>query len=336
MKRLLLTGGMGYIGSHTSVYLLEQNYEVVIYDNLLNSNEETLKVIQNICPNKKVHFVNGDIDDKKKLEETLRNFKIEAVIHFAGLKSVKESSEIPLEYYQVNISGTITLLSAMQSCNIKTIIFSSSATVYGSPEYLPIDEKHKTGAINPYGRCKLYIEEILQDLSNADSEWKVCVLRYFNPAGSHPSGMLGEDPKQPPANLMPIIAQVANQERSKLEIFGCNFNTNDGTGIRDYIHVVDLAMGHIAAIENIKKLSNYEIINLGTGEGYSVLQMIQAYEQVSDKKINFSFSDRRLGDTGACFADATKARQILNWQCQYGLLDMCKHSWNYKQNKTNG
>lgn len=327
---ILLTGGAGYIGSHTAVALIDAGHRVVIYDNLCNCSISTIDRIEKIA-NKKVDFIRGDIRDAELLKLTLARYSIDAVIHFAGLKAVGESVAMPLEYYENNVGGTMVLLSAMNELQIKNLVFSSSATVYGDPQYLPIDEAHPLGPTNPYGRTKLQIEQILEDVSKSDPDWKIVNLRYFNPVGAHPSGLLGEDPQGVPNNLMPFIAQVADGELAELNVFGDRYETIDGTGVRDYIHVMDLADGHISALKFLESVKGFESFNLGTGNGFSVLQMIEVYEKACGKKIPYQVVENRPGDIASCYASSHKANQMLNWKALRTLDDMCASSWFFQQ-----
>ncbi|WP_353427825.1 UDP-glucose 4-epimerase GalE [Polynucleobacter sp. MWH-UH19D] len=326
---ILLTGGAGYIGSHTVIALSEAGHTPVIYDNFCNSNKSVVERLEKII-GKPVAMVEGDIRDTPLLTKTLQNHEINAVIHFAGLKAVGESSIIPLEYYSSNVYGTLCLLEAMNQARVKNLVFSSSATVYGDPQYLPLDEQHPLSATNPYGRTKLHIEEILKDLKASDSEWNVLCLRYFNPVGAHVSGLIGEDPNGVPNNLLPFIAQVAAGKLAKLKIFGNDYSTPDGTGVRDYIHVMDLAEGHLAALSYLEGLSDWTAINLGTGQGYSVLEMIKAYEMASRIEIPFEFTLRRPGDIAACYASVEKAKSDLGWVAKRGLEDICVSSYKWQ------
>lgn len=326
---ILLTGGSGYIGSHTCVALEEAGHSVVIYDNLCNSSSLVIQQLEVIL-GKPVTFVQGDVRNPQLLRDTLQKFCIDGVIHFAGLKSVEESVRLPLDYYENNMMGTLSLLRAMQDLGVKNLVFSSSATVYGKPKYLPIDEDHPLAPENPYGQTKLQIELILEDLAKADKDWKIMILRYFNPTGAHNSGRLGERPRGVPNNLMPLIAQVAAGKLGEVRIFGDDYPTDDGTGVRDYLHVNDLAEGHLAALAYLKLMHGIETFNLGTGQGYSVLQMIKAYEEVSDKKIPYVVGERRSGDVGSCYALPDKARKILGWSARRSLFDMCSSSWSFE------
>ena len=326
---VMLTGGMGYIGSHTATVLTEAGYEIVLYDNLSNSKSTVLDRLESIT-GKRLIFIEGDVRDTSKLEQILTDHRINVVIHFAGLKAVGESVEKPIDYYENNITGTISLLKAMRSANIKTLVFSSSATVYGNPQYLPLDEEHPTSATNPYGRSKLQIEEVLADLSKSDPGWSIVCLRYFNPVGAHDSGLIGEDPNDIPNNLMPYIAQVASGKLPHLNIFGDDYNTKDGTGVRDYIHVMDLAEGHKSALDFLNNHTGWHAINLGTGTGYSVLEMVQAFEQVSGKNIPYKITNRRAGDIATCYAKVDNSNQKLNWKTKRDLDEMCRSTWNFQ------
>ena len=327
---VLVTGGAGYIGSHTVVELLTENKEVIVVDNFSNSKPEMLDKIKKIT-NKDFKFYELDYSNKEKMDKVFAENKIDSVIHFAGYKAVGESVEKPIEYYTNNVSGTLNLLDVMRKHNVKTIIFSSSATVYGDPEVVPLTEMCKIGGTaNPYGSSKLFIEQILKDVYKSDNTWDVCILRYFNPIGSHESGIIGEEPQGRPNNLMPYIVRVASGELEELSIFGNDYNTPDGTGVRDYIHVVDLAKGHIKALEKLEKeKSGIYIYNLGTGKGYSVLDMVHAFEKTTGQKIKYKITERRAGDIATCYADATKAKEELNWVAEKTLEDMCRDSWNY-------
>lgn len=331
---VLVTGGAGYIGSHTVVELLNENKEVVVVDNFSNSKPEMLDKIKKIT-NKDFKFYELDYSNKEKMDKVFAENKIDSVIHFAGYKAVGESVEKPIEYYTNNVSGTLNLLDVMRKHNVKTIIFSSSATVYGDPEVVPLTEMCKIGGTtNPYGSSKLFIEQILKDVYKSDNTWDVCILRYFNPIGSHESGIIGEEPQGRPNNLMPYIVRVASGELEELSIFGNDYNTPDGTGVRDYIHVVDLAKGHIKALEKLEKeKSGIYIYNLGTGKGYSVLDMVHAFEKTTGQKIKYKITERRAGDIATCYADATKAKEELNWVAEKTLEDMCRDSWNYIKRK---
>lgn len=324
---ILLTGGTGYIGSHTAVVMAEANHQVVLYDNLSNSSADVIDRLEKIT-GQRMPFVRGDIRDTQLLTDTLQKYKIDAVIHFAGLKAVGESVEKPIEYFDNNVGGTISLIKAMQASQIKTLVFSSSATVYGDPQYLPIDEEHPTSATNPYGRTKLHIEEMLADLTKSDSSWQIACLRYFNPVGAHDSGLIGESPSGIPNNLMPYISRVATGKLPHLNIFGNDYPTLDGTGVRDYIHVVDLAEGHLAAINYLNRhMSSLITFNLGTGRGYSVLEVINAYEGASGQQVPYNFAPRRVGDAASSYAKVSKSRLLLDWEACRDIHDMCESSW---------
>ena len=328
-KAVLLTGGMGYIGSHTAVELLESGYEVVLYDNLSNSDIDVKKKIHEIT-NKKVSFVEGDVLDTRLLIQTLKDFKVDSVIHFAGLKAVGESVEKPIDYFDNNISGSISLLKAMKKAHVKKIVFSSSATVYGEPEYLPYDENHPTSAINPYGRSKLHIEEMLKDVCTSDQDFSAICLRYFNPVGSHESGLIGENPKDIPNNLMPYIAQVASRKLKELNIFGDDYPTQDGTGVRDYIHVVDLASGHVSALSFSEDNPGWHAFNLGTGSGVSVLELVKTFEKVNQIAIPYKVISRRSGDIAECFSNSNKANTLLNFRAKKDIKVMCSSTWKFQ------
>lgn len=329
--RVFLTGGMGFIGSHTAVELLSLGHEVTLYDNLSNSSVDVLERIREITE-KTPRFIEGDIRDKEKLSAALKETKPEAVIHFAGLKAVGESCEKPLTYYDNNVNGTLVLLTAMKEAGVFKLLFSSSATVYGTPQTLPITEEHPTGGVtNPYGRTKLFIEEILKDLSRADTRFKIICLRYFNPIGAHPSGLIGENPNGIPNNLLPYVARVASGRLDYLRVFGGDYPTKDGTGVRDYIHVVDLARGHVAALGRLSAVEGWEAINLGTGVGYSVLDIVHAYEKASGRTVAYKIVARRAGDTAANWADPAKAEKLLGWKAKFGIEEMCRDSWNFEK-----
>jgi len=333
MKNILLTGGTGYIGSHTAVELLEKGYSVVAYDNLCNSSKDVVDAVNKIT-GKKLEFIKGDILDFDALDKAFSKHKFDAVIHFAGLKAVGESVEKPLEYYENNVGGTIQLLKVMKKHNVSKIVFSSSATVYGSPKSLPIFEDFELGTTNPYGETKLMIEHILQDYAGADKNFTAVILRYFNPIGAHSSGLIGEDPNGIPNNLAPYIAQVIEGKREHLNVFGNDYPTIDGTGVRDYIHVVDLALGHVAAIENVTTPSSH-IYNLGTGNGTSVFQLVGAFEKACGKKVPYKVASRRQGDIAACYANADKAKIELNWQATRSVDEMCGSIINFIDAKKN-
>ena len=330
-----MTGGAGYIGSHTVVELLESGYGVVVVDNLSNSNKESMNRVKKITGKSPV-FYEADVRDRAAMEKIFTENKIDYVIHFAGLKAVGESCVKPIEYYDNNLYGTLVLLEVMREHGCKKIVFSSSATVYGTPERLPLDESCRTGGTtNPYGTSKYFQEIMLNDVYKADNEWTVVLLRYFNPVGAHPSGLIGEDPRGIPNNLTPYIAKVAIGELKEVGVFGNDYDTPDGTGVRDYIHVVDLAKGHVAAISKIKDSGVYTY-NLGTGVGYSVLDVIHAYEKACGHAIPYAIKPRRAGDIAACYADASKAEKELGWKAQYGIDEMCASSWNWQSNNPKG
>lgn len=330
--KILVTGGTGYIGSHTVVELLNNNYEVVIIDNLTNSKKEVINKIEDIT-NKNVKFYEADVCNKEIMRTIFKENKIDAVIHFAGYKAVGESCEKPLMYYRNNIDSTLTLLEVMNEYGVKKIAFSSSATVYGKPEVLPIKEDSKLYTTNPYGSTKLMIEDILRDLYKADNDWSIAILRYFNPIGAHKSGLIGENPNGIPNNLMPYIIKVANKELECLGIFGNDYDTKDGTGVRDYIHVVDLAKGHIAALNKILLNNGCNAYNLGTGTGYSVLEIVNTFTKVNNIDVPYKIKDRRPGDIDACYADPTYALKELGWKAELSLEDMCKDAYNYAKRK---
>lgn len=327
---ILLTGGTGYIGSHTATVLAQQGHRIVLFDNLSNSSDTVIDRLDRILGTPPV-FVPGDVRDDELLTRTLRDHAIDAVIHFAGLKAVGESVEKPLDYFSNNVQGTLSLLQAMQAGGARALVFSSSATVYGEPEYLPLDERHRTGATNPYGRTKLHIEEILNDLAASDPSWRVACLRYFNPVGAHDSGLIGESPRGVPNNLMPYVAQVAAGLRAELNVFGDDYPTPDGTGVRDYIHVVDLAEGHAAALDFLADHTGWHAFNLGTGRGYSVLDVVRAFEQASGRRVPYRIQPRRPGDVASCYANPAKAREDLNWAASRSLDEMCSSTWNYQR-----
>ncbi len=334
--RVLVTGGAGYIGSHTAILLIEAGYDIVIFDNFSNSSKESIKRVEKIV-GKKIPLVEGDIRDRDAIREAFRNYKIDAVIHFAGLKAVGESVEKPLEYYENNICGTLNLCYVMREFECKSIVFSSSATVYGDPKSVPIREDFPVGGVtNPYGRSKLFIEEILRDLYTSDSSWKIVILRYFNPVGAYESGDIGEDPNGVPNNLMPFISQVAVGKREYLNVFGDDYPTHDGTGVRDYIHVMDLAEGHRKALDRINSFDEVMTINLGTGKGYSVLDVLKAYEMASGREIAYKIVPRRDGDIARNYADPSYAKEILGWEAKRDLNQMCKDSWRWQSKNPNG
>lgn len=325
---ILVTGGAGFIGSHTVVELLESGEDIVIVDNFSNSSPDVLEKIKEIT-HKDFKFYEVDLLDEENLEKVFRENNIESVIHFAGLKAVGESVEKPIEYYHNNITGTLILLKVMRKYNCPKLVFSSSATVYGDPASLPIKEDFPLSTTNPYGSTKLMIEQILQDVCIANKDFCVAILRYFNPIGAHKSGLIGEVPNGIPNNIMPYILKVANGEYEALTVFGNDYDTPDGTGVRDYIHVVDLARGHLKALDKIRKEKGVKIYNLGTGNGYSVLDLVTNFEKVNNVKVNYKIGARRAGDIAACYADPTKAKEELGWVAEYGIEDMCKDAWNF-------
>jgi UDP-glucose 4-epimerase len=326
---ILLTGGAGYIGSHTATVLAAAGHRPVLLDNLSNSKPDVVARLEKIIGGH-LAFIEGDVRDTALLTKVMRDYAIDAVIHFAGLKAVGESVAKPLEYFSVNVQGAISLVQAMQLAGLHQLVFSSSATVYGEPQYLPVDEMHPTSSTNPYGRTKLHIEEMLLDLSRSAEYWRIACLRYFNPVGAHESGMIGEDPEGIPNNLMPYVARVASNKLDSLSVFGADYQTVDGTGVRDYIHVMDLAEGHLAALNFLVGESGWHAFNLGTGNGSSVLEMVKAFEHASGRKINYEVVARRPGDVATCFARVDKARDILNWTATRSLSEMCKSTWNFQ------
>ena len=327
---ILMTGGAGYIGCHTAVVLCQLGHNVVLLDNLSNSSERVLDKLFQIT-GKRLPLIKGDTRDTALVRESLRSHHIEAVFHFAGLKAVGESVAKPLSYYANNVQGALSLLEAMQASAINKLVFSSSATVYGQPQYLPLDENHPTSATNPYGRSKLQIEEILSDVAISDPVWRIACLRYFNPVGAHDSGLIGENPNGVTNNLMPYIAQVAAGQRSELSVFGDDYPTSDGTGVRDYIHVVDLAEGHVAALDLLSKTAGWHAINLGTGKGCSVLEMVHAFEKASGRKVPYRVASRRAGDVAECYANPAKASEVLQWTAKRSLDDMCASTWDFQK-----
>ena len=333
--KILVTGGVGYIGSHTVIQLVEDGNEVVIVDNLSNSKIEALTRVEEITKTK-IKFFNIDLLDKEKLTQMFSDENIDAVIHFAGFKAVGESVEIPLRYYNNNVVGTLNLLEVMEKNDVHKLVFSSSATVYGDPHKVPITEDFPLSTTNPYGRTKLMIEEILRDLYKSNPEWDIAILRYFNPVGAHESGKIGEDPNGIPNNLMPFITQVAVGKREALSIFGNDYPTVDGTGVRDYIHVVDLAGGHLKALEKLTQNPGCVEYNIGTGKGYSVLEVVKAFEKASGKKIKYNVVKRREGDIAACYADPEFAKFELGWEASYGIDKMCEDSWRWQSLNPNG
>ncbi len=332
---ILVTGGAGYIGSHTCVQLLEAGYDIVVLDNLSNSSEESLRRVKKIT-GKDFKFYNADLLDYEATNAVFEENGIDAVIHFAGLKAVGESVSIPIRYYHNNITGTLNLLDIMSKHNVKRIVFSSSATVYGDPHTVPIKEDFPLSCTNPYGRTKLMIEEILRDLYVSDKGWNIAILRYFNPVGAHESGLIGEDPNGIPNNLVPYISQVAVGKLQCLSVFGDDYDTPDGTGVRDYIHVVDLSNGHLRALEKISKPAGVVTYNLGTGMGYSVLDMVKAFSKACGRDVNYKIAPRRPGDIGACFADPEKAERELGFKAEKDLDDMCRDTWRWQSQNPNG
>lgn len=335
MATILVTGGTGYIGSHTCVELLESGHDVVVLDNLRNSSAKSLAVVQSLT-GRKVTFYEGDIRDESFLRQLFQTETIDHVIHFAGLKAVGESSQIPLDYYDNNIAGTVTLLRVMAEQNCKNIIFSSSATVYGNPEIVPITETSPLSATNPYGRTKLMLEEVLTDLSKSDKDWNIVLLRYFNPIGAHASGDLGEDPRGIPNNLLPYVTQVAVGKLAQVSVFGDDYDTVDGTGVRDYIHVVDLAKGHVAALKRLEPGTGLSIYNLGTGQGYSVLEIIEHMSATVGQPIPYQIVERRPGDIATCYAQVDKAARELGWRAEFGIERMCQDAWRWQRQHPNG
>jgi UDP-glucose 4-epimerase len=336
MKTILITGGAGYIGSHACVEFLDAGYDIVVLDNLCNSSAESLVRVRELT-GMDFPFVQADIRDREALDAVFRDHDIDAVIHFAGLKAVGESVGKPLLYYDNNIGGSVTLFEAMQAAGVKTVVFSSSATVYGDPATVPIREDFPVGATtNPYGRSKLIIEQILGDVAVADPGWHIALLRYFNPVGAHKSGRIGEDPRGIPNNLMPYISQVAVGRREHLNVFGNDYPTPDGTGVRDYIHVVDLAQGHVKAVEKLDEGPGVRIWNLGTGHGYSVVEMARAFEKASGRPVPYQFAPRRAGDIAQCYADPARAERELGWKARHGLAEMCEDTWRWQSMNPNG
>ena len=331
---ILITGGAGYIGSHTCVEMLHAGHEVVVYDNFSNSHREAVRRVE-LITGRSVSLIEGDIRDESALKSAIKNHNCQSVIHFAALKAVGESVQTPLDYYDNNVQGTLCLLRAMTACCVKRLVFSSSATVYGEPQWLPLTESHPLSATNPYGRSKLIVEDVLRDLFRADPSWSIAMLRYFNPVGAHESGLIGEDPQGIPNNLMPFVAQVAIGRREKLQIWGADYSTPDGTGVRDYIHVVDLALGHLKALDALEEPC-CAAINLGTGTGYSVLEVIRAFELASDRRINYNISLRRSGDVASCYADPAFAKKTLGWTAQRDLNAMCKSHWAWQSMNPQG
>lgn len=342
-NKILVTGGAGYIGTHTCIALHEAGYDMVVYDNLSNSSREAINRVSTLI-GQPIEFIEGDIRDAESLRQVFSSHHFFGVIHFAGLKAVGESVAKPLLYYNNNVSGTITLLEVMSEYDVKNLIFSSSATVYGDPETLPIDENSTRSCTNPYGQSKLAVEHILEDLAVSDESWNLIPLRYFNPVGAHPSGQIGEDPNDIPNNLMPYISQVAVGKLPKLSIFGNDYPTIDGTGVRDYIHVTDLAAGHVAALNYLQQKTSSDInrsvgflpINLGSGKGSSVLELVTAFTKVTEQSVPYQFSARRAGDIASCYASADKAKALLNWQAELSITDMCQDTWRWQSMNPNG
>ena len=332
---IFVTGGAGYIGSHTCVALLNAGFDVTVFDNFCNSQPEALARVERIT-GKKPARVQGDVRDGAALAAALRASGAKAVIHFAGLKAVGESVQNPLAYYDNNVAGTLCLLQAMAACDVKTLVFSSSATVYGDPQRLPLSEDHPLSATSPYGQTKRVIEEMLHDLHRSDPGWRISILRYFNPVGAHASGLIGEDPQGTPNNLLPFVAQVAVGRRAHLNVWGDDYETPDGTGVRDYIHVVDLALGHLNALQRLEQHAECRAINLGTGVGYSVLDMVRAFEQASGQPVPYQVAPRRAGDIAACYADPALALALLGWRAERDLAAMCTDAWRWQSSNPNG
>jgi len=335
MAKILVTGGAGYIGSHTCIELAAAGHDIVVLDNFANSSPDVLARVEKLS-GADIPIVQANVLETEIVRAALRDHGCEAVIHFAGLKAVGESVEQPLFYYRENVAGAVSLLEAMAAEGVKKIIFSSSATVYGTPQYLPLTEAHPLSAINPYGQSKLMIEDILRDLHVSDPSWHICMLRYFNPCGAHLSGLIGENPKGRPNNLMPYIAQVAAGQRTHLNVMGNDYDTPDGTGVRDYIHVVDLAKGHVAALDFINKQSGCQAVNLGTGQGYSVLDMVTAFSKASGRDVAYEIVDRRTGDVASCYADTKLAAETLGWSAKLGIESMCEDHWRWQDNLAKG
>lgn len=333
--RVMVTGGAGYIGSATTLRLLETGHDVVVVDNFSNGKPQALRRVAQLAA-RQPEVVEADVRDKPAMRQLLQDHRIEAVMHFAGLKAVGESVQRPLDYFDCNVTGTLSLLAAMQATGVRRLVFSSSATVYAPGSAMPLREDAPTGAVNPYGRTKLMVEDILRDVTTAEPDWAVCALRYFNPVGAHPSGLLGEDPAGVPNNLMPYIAQVAVGRLDELRIFGDDYPTADGTGVRDYLHVQDLADGHLAALNHLDTHNGWHVFNLGTGRGHSVLEVLHAYERACGSALPHSFMPRRDGDVAQTWADASRARDVLGWQARLGLEQMCEHSWRWQSGNPNG
>ena len=332
---ILVTGGAGYIGSHVCVELLQAGHDVTIFDNFCNSSPESIARIERIA-GRAPRLVRGDIRDGAALADALKTSGARAVIHFAGLKAVGESVQQPLAYYDNNVVGTLRLLEAMRACGVQQLVFSSSATVYGDPQRLPLTEDHPLSATNPYGRSKLMIEDMLRDLQASDASWRIAILRYFNPVGAHASGLIGEDPRGVPNNLMPYVAQVAIGRREQLQVWGNDYPTPDGTGVRDYIHVVDLAIGHLRALERLQAQEGGLTVNLGTGTGYSVLDMVRAFEEASGRPVPYKIAPRRPGDVASCYADPAQALAVLGWRAERDLVAMCQDAWRWQSGNPNG
>lgn len=335
MSLILLTGGAGYIGSHTAIVLQQAGFDVIALDNLCNSSAESLRRVAQIT-GKAVPLIEADIRDEAALRRVFADYPITAVVHFAGLKAVGESTQLPLKYYDYNVAGTVTLCRVMADAGVKQLVFSSSATVYGAAAEVPITENSARSATNPYGQSKLMIEYILQDLAAADAEWRITLLRYFNPVGAHPSGLIGEDPNGIPNNLMPFISQVAVGKRAQLSVFGSDYPTADGTGVRDYIHVMDLARGHLQALKYLQQHTGIEAVNLGTGQGYSVLQMVEAFAQENQVAVPYQLVARRPGDVAVCYAEPAKAARLLDWRAEHSLADMVRDAWRWQQQNPDG
>lgn len=334
-QRILVTGGAGYIGSHTVVELLAAGHNIVVVDNFANSKAEALRRVEKIS-GRSVTFVEADIRDRGAMRNIFGTHRIDAVIHFAGLKAVGESVEMPLTYYDVNVHGSLVLFAEMAAAGVKSLVFSSSATVYGDPKSVPIREDFPLSVTNPYGRSKLMIEDILRDVFRADPSWKIALLRYFNPVGAHASGLIGEDPNGIPNNLMPVVSQVAVGKRPKISVYGNDYPTPDGTGVRDYIHVVDLALGHLKALDALDRAGGLFTVNLGTGNGYSVLDVIRAFETASGKPVTYEIAPRRPGDVASCYADPAHAASLLGWRAERGLKQMCEDAWRWQSANPNG